>query len=263
MRDVLEKWEGGVGIGGRVITNLRYADDTTLIAGTKEDLMEIMERVRKTSEKAGLYLNVLKTKVMTTGDIGEVALDGKTVEVITKFVLLRALITKEIRRRIAMGKAAMGGLTTVWKDRGITLQTKVKLVKALVFPIVLYGAETWTMRKTEREKIDAFELWCWRRVMRVSWMERKTNVWVLENVKPKWTLESRVIKAALSYFGHVMRKERGMENGGRPRTKWLDTIKDVKGPSINVMRRDARERVEWRGATAAVARGRTRLDGTR
>ena len=169
----------------------------------------------------------------------------------------------------------MGGLTTVWKDRGITLQTKVKLVKALVFPIVLYGAETWTMRKTERKKIDAFELWCWRRVMRVSWMERKTNVWVLENVKPKWTLESRVIKAALSYFGHVVRKERGMENDvmlggmrgkrrrGRPRTKWLDTIKDVKGPSINIMRRDTRERVEWRGATAAVARGRTRLDGTR
>ena len=157
MRDVLDKWEGGVSIGGRVITNLRYADDTTLIAGTKEDLTEIMERVRKTSEKAGLYLNVLKTKVMTTGDIGEVAVDGKTVEVVTKFVFLGALITKdglcdkEIRRRIAMGKAAMGVLTTVWKDRGITLQTKVKLVKALVFPIVLYGAETWTMRKTERK----------------------------------------------------------------------------------------------------------------
>ena len=245
MRDVLDKWEGGVGIGGRVITNLRYADDTTLIAGTKEDLTEIMERVRKTSEKAGLYLNVLKTKVMTTGDIGEVAVDGKTVEVVTKFLFLGALITKgglcdkEIRRRIAMGKAVMGGLTTVWKDRGITLQTKVKLVMALVFPIVLYGSETWTMRKTERKKIDAFELWCWRRVMRVSWMEIKTNVWVLENVKPKWTLESRVIKAALSYFGHVVRKERGMENDvmlggmrgkrrrGRPRTKWLDTIKDV------------------------------------
>ena len=182
--------------------------------------------------------------------------NGKTVEVVTKFVFLGVLITKdglcdkEICRRIAMGKAAMGGLTTVWKDRGIMLQTKVKLVKALVFPIVLYGAETWTMRKTERKKIDAFELWCWRRVMRVSWMERKTNVWVLENVKPKWTLESRVIKAALSYFGHVVRKERGMENDvmlggmrgkrrrGRPRTKWLDTIKDVKGPSINIMRLD-------------------------
>ena len=130
----LDKWEGGSGIGGRVVTNLRYADDITLIAGTKEDLVEIMARVRKTSEKAGLYLNILKTKVMTTGDIGEVTVDGNIVEVVTRFIFLGALITreglsdKEIRRRIAMGKTAMRGLTTVWEDRGIKLATKVKLV---------------------------------------------------------------------------------------------------------------------------------------
>ena len=108
----------------------------------------------------------------------------KDVEVVTKFVLLGALITKdglcenEVRRRIAMGKAAMGGLTSIWKDRGVTLETKVKLVKVLVFPIVLYGAYIWTIRKHERRKIDAFELWCWRRVLRVSWMERKTNIYI-------------------------------------------------------------------------------------
>ena len=99
------------------------------------------------------------------------------------------LCEKEVRRRIAMGKAAMGGLTSIWKDRGVTMETKVKLVKVLVFPIVLYRAETWTMRKHERRKIDAFELWCWRRVLRVSWMERKTNIWIIENIKPEWTLE--------------------------------------------------------------------------
>ena len=113
-------------------------------------------------------------------------IDGKDIEVVTKFVFLGALITKdgldacekEVRRRIAtMGKAAMGGLTPIWKDRGVTLETKVTLVNNLVFPIVLYGAETWTMRKHERRKIDAFELWCWRRVLRVSWMERKTNIY--------------------------------------------------------------------------------------
>ena len=147
-----------------MVTNLRYADDTTLLAGTKEDLIELVERVRRASEKAGLYLNVGKTKVMTTGDIGEVTVDGKDIEVVTKFVFLGALITKdglcvkEVRRRIAMGKAAMGGLTSIWKDRGVTMETKVKLVKVLVFPIVLYGAETWTMRKHERRKIDAFVL---------------------------------------------------------------------------------------------------------
>ena len=146
MRDALNKWEGEIGIGATVVTNLRYADDRTLIAGTKEYLIEIMERVRKTREKAGLYPNVLKTKVMTTGDFGELAVDGKIVAVVTSFICLGALITrdglcdKEIRRRIAMGKAAMGGLTTIWKDREIKLGTKVKLVKALVFPIVLHGA---------------------------------------------------------------------------------------------------------------------------
>ena len=179
MREVLEEWERGISIGWRMVTNLRYADDTTLHAGTKEDLTELVGRVRRVSEKAGLYL---KTKVMTTGDIGEVTVDGKVIEVVTKFVFLGMLITedglceKEVRRRIAMGKAAMGVLTSIWKDRGVTLETKVKLVKVLVFPIVLYGAETWTMRKHERRKIDAFALWCWRRVLRVSWMERKTNI---------------------------------------------------------------------------------------
>ena len=142
-----------------------------------------MERDRRASEKAGLYLNVGKTKAMTTGDIGEVTVDGKDIEVVTKFVFLGALITKdglcekEVPRRMSMGKAAMGGLTSIWKDRGVTMETKVKLV---VFPIVLYGAETWTMKKHERRKIDAFELWCWRRVLRVSWMERKTNI-IMDN----------------------------------------------------------------------------------
>ena len=123
MREALEEWESGISIGGRMVTNLRYAEDTTLLAGTNEDLIELVERVRRASDKAGLYMNAGKTKVMTTGDIGEVTVDGKDIEVVTKFVFLGALITKdglcekEVRRRIAMGKAAMGGLTSIWKDR--------------------------------------------------------------------------------------------------------------------------------------------------
>ena len=136
---------------------------------------------------------------------------GKRFRVVTKFVFLGALITKvglcekEVRRQLATGKAAMGVLTSIWKDRGVTLETKVKLLKVLVFPIAIYGAENWTMRKHERRKIDAFELWYWRRVLRVSWMERKTNIWIIENIKPEWTLDSRVPNAALRYFGHVVR----------------------------------------------------------
>ena len=218
----------------------------------------------RASEKAGLYLNVGKTKVMTTGDIGEVTVGGIDIEAVTKFVFLGALITKdelcekEVRRRIAMGNAAMGGL-----------------VKVLVFPIVLYGAETWTMRKHERRKIDAFELWCWRRVLRVSWMERKTNTGIIENIKPEWTLESRVSKAALSYFGHVVRaggmeddvmlgRMNGARRRGRPRQRWLETLKGYSsGATISNMRRYARDRARWRGAATAVARSRMRLDGTR
>ena len=262
MREALEEWESGISIGGRMVTNLRYADDTTLLAGTKKELIELVERVRRASEKAGLYLNVGKTKVMTTGDIGEVTVDGKDIEVVTKFVFLGALITKdglcekEVRRRIAMGKAAMGGLTSIWKDRGVTMVTKVKLVKVLVFPIVLYGAETWTLRKHERRKIDAFELWCWRRVLRASWMDRKTNIWIIENIKPEWTLESRVPKAALSYFGHVVRaggmeddvmlgRMNGARRRGRPRQRWLDTLMGYSsGATISNMRRYARDRGE-------------------
>ena len=281
MREALEEWESGISIGERMVTNLRYADDTTLLAGTKEDLAELVERVRRASEKAGLYLYVGKTKVVTTGDIGGVTVDGKDIEVVTKFVFVGALITKdglcekEVRRRIAMGKAAMGVLTSIWKDRGVTMETNVKLVNVLVFPIVLYGAETWTMRKHERRKIDAFELWCWRRVQRVSWMERKTNILIIENIKPEWTLESRVPKAALSYFGHEVRAEE-MEDDvmlgrmnearrrGRPRNIWLDTrMRYSSGATNSTMRRHARDRAGWRGAVMAVAKSRMRLDGTR
>ena len=282
MREALGEWERGISIGGRMVTNLRYADDTTLLAGTKEDLVELVGRVRRASEKAGLYVNVGKTKVMATGDIGEVTVDGKDIEVVKKFVFLGALITedalceKEVRRRIAMGKSAMGGLTSIWKDRGVTLETKVKLVKVLVFPIVLYGAETWTMRKHERRKIDAFELWCWRRVLKsIVDGEKDKHIDIIENIKPEWTLESRVAKAALSYFGHVVRaggmedeamlgRTNGARKRGRPRQRWVDPLKGyASGATISDMRRDARERVGWRGATTVVARGRTRLDGTR
>ena len=151
----------------------------------------------------------------------------------------------------------------------------MKLVKVLVFPIVLYGEETWPMRKHERRKIDALELWCLRRVLRVSWMERKTNIWIIETIKPEWTLESRVTKAALSYVGHVVRaggveddimlaRMNGARRRGIPIQRWLDTLKGYSsGSTIINIRRDARDIAGWRGAATVVARGRMRLDGTR
>ena len=257
-----------------MITNLRYADDTTLIAETKNDLIAIIERVKLASEKAGLYLNVGKTKVMMSEDQGEIVVDGKHIEVVSHFIFLGSLITKdgfcekEIRRRLAMGRSAMGGLTKIWKDRGITLRTKIRLVKALVFPIVLYGAESWTMRKLERKMIDAFELWCWRRLLRVN-----TNVWVIDNIKTEWMLESRIVKASLCYFGHVIRaggmeyevmvgRMVGYRSRGRPRQRWLDSIKKHFHGTIYNIIRASRCRRSWRAAVMDVARGRIRLDGT-
>ena len=192
-----------------------------------------MDRVKLASEKAGIYLNVyisiriyiysidsilpiVKTKVMMTEDQGEMVVDGKHIEVVSHFIFLGSLLTedvlceKEIRRRLEMGRSAMGGLTKIWKDRGITFRTKIKLVKALVLLIVLYGAESWTMRKLERKMINAFELWCWIRLLRLTSTDRKTHIWVIDNIKPEWTLESRIVNASLCYFGHVI-KAGGME----------------------------------------------------
>ena len=269
----LEDWDGGISIGGRRITNLRYAGDTTLIAETKNYLIAIMERVKLASEKAGLYLNVGKTEVMVTEDQLEMVVDGKYIEVVSHFIFLRSLITKdgfcekEIRRRLAMGRSAMVGLMKILKDRGITLRTKIRLVKALVFPIVLYGAESWTMRQLERNMIDAFELWCWRRLIRITWTDRKTNVWVIDNIKPEWTLESRIVKESLYYFIHVIRaggleyevmlgRMGGYRSRGRPRQRWLDSINKNFYGTIFKMIRASRCRRNCRAAVIDVARGR-------
>ena len=191
MREALEDWDGGISIGGRRITNLRYADDSSLIAETKNNLIAIMEGVMLVSEKVGLYLNVGKTKVMMTEDQGEMVVDGKHIEVVSHFIFLGFLITKD-------GSCEK----EIRKDRGITLRIKIRLVKALVFPIVLYGAESWTMRKLERKMIDPFELWCRKWLLRVTWTDRKTNILVIDNIKPEWTLESSIVKA--SYFTLAM-----------------------------------------------------------
>ena len=204
MREALDKWDKGIGIGGRKVSNLRYADDTTLIAGNREDLIELIEKVKSSSEKAGLYLNVKKTKVMATGELDSIIVDGENIEVVERFVFLGALITSdgqidmELRRRIAMGKSAMGSLRKIFKDRDLRLATKVKIVQTLIFPIIIYGAETWTLKKNEIAKIDAFERWCWRNLLGVIYIDRKTNIEIIACIKPKRTLEAEIVKLALS-----------------------------------------------------------------
>jgi len=210
-RSGLDEIEHGVRISGRNITNLRYADDTTLLAETEEGLKLLLTRIKEESEKSGLRLNSKKTKVMVTlGELGEFITAGKTFEVVDSFTFLGERIdrdgvcTSNITTRIVMGKAAMTGLYRVMKDRAISVPTKLPLVKALFFPVMMYGCESWTIRKSERRKIHALELWCWRRLLRIPWTERRTNKSVLYEIRTETSLEGMFIKRTLTFFGHTM-----------------------------------------------------------
>ena len=168
----------------------------------------------------------------------------------------------------------MGALDKIWKDKNVTVKTKVLLVKTMVFPKVLYGAESWTVKKRMTKKLDSFELWCWRRVLKVSWKDRKTNEWIVENVKSEMTLESRGVKSQLTYFGHTIRangieKEimlgltKGRRQRGRPRLRWMGNITFLHGANLVQLVLRAQDRDSWRRQAMEVARDRTRLDATR
>ena len=161
----LEEAQAGIKIAGRNSNNLRYADDTTLMA-EREELKSLLMKVKEESEKVGLKLNIEKTKIMASGPISSWQIDGETVETVADYIFLGSKITAdgdcshEIKRRLLLGRKVMTKLDSVLKSRDITLVTKVHLVKAMVFPVVMYGCESWTIKKAERRRIDAFELWC-------------------------------------------------------------------------------------------------------
>ena len=163
--------------------NLRYADDTTLMAVSEEELKSLLRKVKEESEKVGLKLNIQKTKIMAFGPITSWEIDGETV---SDFLFLGSKITAdgdcshEIKRCLLLGRKVMTNLDSLFKSRDITLPTKVRLVKAMVFPVVMYGCESWTVKKAECRRIDAFELWCWRRLLRVPWTARRSNQSILK-----------------------------------------------------------------------------------
>ena len=168
----MEEAQAGVKIAGRNINNLRYADDTTFMAES-EELKSLLMKVKVESEKVGLKLNIQKTKIMASGPITSWEIDGETVETMSDFILGSSKITAdgdcshEIKRCLPLRRKAMTNLDSILKSRDITLPTKVHLVKAMVFPVVMYGCETWIIKKAECRRIDANELWCWRRLLRV------------------------------------------------------------------------------------------------
>ena len=173
--------------------------------------------VREKSEKAGLKLNIQKTKIMASGPITSWEIDGETVETVSDFIFLGSKITEdgdyshEIRRHLLLGRKAMTNLDSILKSRDITLLTKVCLVKAMVFPVVIYGCESWTIKKAECQRIDAFELWCWRRLLRVPWIAREPNQSILKEISPEYSLEGLMLKLKFQYFGHLMGRTESME----------------------------------------------------
>ena len=186
----LEEAQAGIKIAGRNINNLRYADDITLLAESEEELKSLLMRVKEESEKVGLKLNIQKTKIMAYGPITSWEIDGETGETVTDFILRGYKTTAdgdcshEIKRCLLLGRKIMTNLDSILKSRDITLPTKVHLVKAMVFPVVMYGCESWTVKKAECRRIDAFELWCWRRLLRVPWTARRSNQSILKEINP-------------------------------------------------------------------------------
>ena len=191
----LEEAQAGIKISGRNLNNLRYADDTTLMAESEEELKSILMKVKEESEKVGLKLNIEKLKIMASGPITSWEIDGETVETVSDFIFGVSKITAdgdcshEIKRRLLLGSKVMTNLDSIFKSRDIILPTKVHLVKAMVFPVVMCGCESWTIKKAEHQRIDAFELWCWRRLLRVPWTASRSNQSILKEISPEYSLQ--------------------------------------------------------------------------
>src|SRR5574340_1075604 len=212
----LDEAQAGIKIARRNINNLRYTDDSTLMAEDEEELKSLFMKVKEESEKVGLKLSIQKGKVMASGPITSWQIDGETVGTVSDFLFLGSKITAdgdcshEIKRCLLLGRKVMTNLDSIFKSRDITLPTKVRLVKAMVFPVVMYGCESWTVKKAEH-RIDAFELWCWRRLLRVPWTARRSNQSILKEISPGCSLEGLMLKLKLQYFGHLMQRVDSLE----------------------------------------------------
>lgn len=275
MRDILDNWQGGISVGGRKVNNLRYADDTLIITSSVEEMEFIMHRLQETSADFGLKLNPNKTTIMIVDRQNNNQPHIKTIagfKVVNKYLYLGSLIENsgacegEIRRRIALARTAVTKLTKIWKDTAITKNTKLRLLNSLVFPIATYGAETWTLKKSDIRRIDAFEMWAYRRLLRISWTAHRTNESVLQELNIRLNLSKKINRSFLTYIGHIARRTdslhllivEGKVEGKRPRgrspKRWVDQTKDLIGQSLHQTVNMAQNRMEWQNTINAATR---------
>ena len=212
----MDESQAGIKTAGRNINNLRYGDLTTLMEDSEEELKSLLMNVKEESEKVGLKLNIQKMKIIAT-PITSWHIDGETVEIERDFILGGSKITAdgdcshEIKRCLLLGRKVMNNLDSILKSKYITLPTKVCLVKAMVFAVVMYGCESWTRKKAERQRMEVFELWCWRGLLRVPWTARRSNQSILKETSPEYSLEGLLLKLKLQHFGHLMRRTNSFE----------------------------------------------------